>query len=76
MSRSVRSGTGGDVRPVVVECEAADVEPADRVHHVDQLSARDRRAFLDAVEGSDRAVDVRDLDVGDVVRFTDYYRVV
>ncbi|RLM57060.1 hypothetical protein DVK02_04475 [Halobellus sp. Atlit-31R] len=65
-----------DVATVVVECEAADVEATDRVRDFDQLSPAARRAFLDAVTGSDRTVNVAELDPGDVIRFTAYYRVV
>ncbi|MFB6089873.1 MAG: hypothetical protein ABEJ97_02330 [Halobellus sp.] len=73
MSRSVRSRGGADVSAVVVECDADDVEAADRVQHVDQLPPGDRQAFLDAVDGGDRALDARELRPGDVVRYTEYY---
>ncbi|MFB6252776.1 MAG: hypothetical protein ABEI27_14025 [Halobellus sp.] len=76
MSRSLQSSGDADVGSVIVECDAADVEPTDRILDVDQLSPRDRQEILDAVEGSNRAVDLQELDSGDVVRFTEYYRVV
>jgi hypothetical protein len=61
---------------VIVECDAADIEPTDRVRHIDQLSPRDRREVFDAVEGSSPAADLQGLESGDVIRFTEYYRVV
>jgi len=76
MSRSVRAQGGADVATVVVECDASEVAAADRIRHVDQLPPSDRQAFLDAADGTDRTVDARALRAGDVVRYTEYYRVV
>jgi hypothetical protein len=59
-----------------VQCDPADVDGSTRVRDVDQLSPAGRDAFIDAVGGSARAVDAPGLVAGDVVRFTEYYRVV
>jgi hypothetical protein len=76
MSRSIGGSGGADVATVVVECDPADVGPTDRIRDLDQLAPAARREFLDAVTGSDRAVDTAGLTTGDVVRFTEYYRII
>ncbi|WP_256289128.1 hypothetical protein [Halobellus inordinatus] len=76
MSRSIGGSGGADVATVVVECDPSDVGPTDHVRDLDQLTPAARREFLDAVSGSDRAVDAAGLATGDVVRFTEYYRII
>jgi len=76
MSRSRSSRDGDHVPGVVVQCDPAAVDASTRVRDVDQLSPAGRDAFIDAVDGAARVVDAPGLVAGDVVRFTEYYRVV
>ena len=76
MSRSVRTRGDTSVGRVVIECDPAEVDSGDRVRDLDQLSPSERRSFLDAVDGTTRLIDAPGLAAGDVVRFTEYYRVV
>ncbi|WP_144904080.1 hypothetical protein [Halobellus captivus] len=76
MSRSVRSQGDVDIGPTLVECDPTEMNASDRVRDLDQLSERDCRAFLDAVEDATREIDASELTAGDVVRYTAYYRVV
>jgi hypothetical protein len=77
MSRSLRGRESADVPSVVVECDPADVDGSTRVRDLDQLPPAGRDAFIDALDGtSARAGDIPGITTGDVVRFTEYYRVV
>jgi len=78
MSRSVRNRGGIDISATLVECDPTELTGREQVHDLDQLSAVDRRLFLDAVErpAPTPEIDAAGLSTGDVVRYTSYYRVV
>ncbi len=59
-----------------MECDPTELSAGDRVRDLDQLSAEAHRMFLDAVDGSTRGIASSDLSPGDVIKFTEYYRVV
>ncbi|MGQ4557421.1 hypothetical protein [Halobellus sp. GM3] len=76
MSRSIRGRGDAEAALDVVRCAPADVDPTDRVRDLDQLPPADQAAFLEAVEQPGRTPDLSSLTAGDVVRFSEYYRVV
>ena len=67
-------------RPLTLERVAS--VPADAsVRHVDQLDAETLETFYDAVEGDRATLETdaetdHDLETGEIIVFTDYYRVV
>ena len=63
-------------RPLTLEC-AESVSRDATVRHVDQLDAETLAAFYETVDGDGSTLDADvDLEPGEVVVFTDYYRVV
>mgnify|MGYP000728304973 CR=1 FL=1 len=76
MSQSVRTRGRVNVAAGLVECDPTELNAGDRVLDVDQLSGADHRAFLAAVGGTGREIETSDLESGDVVKYTGYYRVV
>lgn len=75
MATSEQSHTDLSGRPVTVR-PVESVAPTATVRHVDQLETAALEEFL-ALLGGDRPMTAADtsLSVGDVIVFTDYYRV-
>ena len=75
MATSEQSHTDLGSRQVTVR-RVESVAPPATVRHIDQLEAAALEEFL-ALLGSDRAVTAAEtsLSVGDVIVFTDYYRI-
>ena len=56
--------------------EPADVAATDSIRHVDQLEAATYQAFYELLEaGQSLSTSELDLEAGDVIVFTEYYRV-
>ncbi|MFB6092874.1 MAG: hypothetical protein ABEK02_07685 [Haloquadratum sp.] len=76
MSRAVAGQGDSGVATAVVECDPADLDQNASIRDLDQLPPADRRAVIEAADGTQRLGETSRLTPGDVVRFTAYYRVV